>query len=163
MEKLKATLHMKKNSADNFVFHRTAKIKGPSWNSPHRNRTQPVGRGRKVTACLSNDFAYIDDQPESGLLQHHRLALDIHEGQRVTKPSQWAAIGAVHLSIHFAWMTNDQTCKEILIHGSGHYLAIVRDMKETCLEDPSQWHLGRSLLDSSHSMGKNIQRYLCLT
>lgn len=81
----------------------------------------------------------IDDQPESGLLQHHRLALDIHEGQRVTKPPQWAEIGAAHLSIHFAWMTNDQTCKEILVHGFGHYLAaVVRDMKETCLEGPSQ-------------------------
>lgn len=58
MGKLKATLHMKKNSAGNFVFHRTSKIKGPSWNSTHRNRTQPVDRGRKVTAWLTNDFAW---------------------------------------------------------------------------------------------------------
>lgn len=40
--------------------------------------------------------------------------------------------GATPLHIHFAGMTNDQMCKETLIHGAGHYLAvIVRDMKET--------------------------------
>lgn len=162
MGKLKATLHMKKNSAENFVFHRTSKIKGPLWHSTHRNRTQPVD-GKESHAWLTNDFAWYWWPTRKWTAAAPQTSSGHSWRTEGNKPLQWAEVGAVHLSIHFARRTNDQTCKEILIHGSGHYLAaIVRDMKEPWLEDPSQWHLGRSLLDISHSMGK-LYKDICVS
>lgn len=106
----------------------------------------------------------IDDQSESGQLQHGRPSLDICSRHWIRETIIMCWVWGNSTPHSISWIANYQIHKQILIHGFGHYLAtIVGDMKETRLENPSPWHLGRTLSDRPHTMGKNIQRYLHLT